>query len=102
MAITDHDEVRGSLEAEALAGRFGLGVIPGIEVSTWDRTLQGLLVRQPISRSGSLRETVQEVGRAGGQRVAPHPLARVGSRDSHLLPQVGSSRTAFLGQDGDD
>ena len=34
IAITDHDEINGSLKALELAPRYGLEVIPGIEVTT--------------------------------------------------------------------
>jgi predicted metal-dependent phosphoesterase TrpH len=33
IAITDHDEIKGSLKAFDLAARFGIEVIPGIEVT---------------------------------------------------------------------
>ena len=42
IAITDHDEIDGALEALALAPRYGVQVIPGIEVSTLDGHLLAL------------------------------------------------------------
>jgi predicted metal-dependent phosphoesterase TrpH len=34
IAITDHDEIAGSLKALEHAGDFGIEVIPGIEITT--------------------------------------------------------------------
>jgi len=34
IAITDHDEIKGSLKAFDLAPQFGIEVIPGIEITT--------------------------------------------------------------------
>ena len=39
IAITDHDEIAGSLQALELAPAFGVEVIPGMEVTTASRTL---------------------------------------------------------------
>ena len=36
IAITDHDEIQGALEAVDLAPRYGIEVIPGCEISTAD------------------------------------------------------------------
>ena len=50
LAVTDHDEIHGALEAAALADQFpGLEVIPGIEVSTFDGHLIGPVGRDSFS-----------------------------------------------------
>lgn len=36
VAITDHDTMAGATRAGVLGQRYGIGVIPGVELSTWD------------------------------------------------------------------
>jgi predicted metal-dependent phosphoesterase TrpH len=38
IAITDHDEIDGALEAEILGPKFGIRVIPGCEISPRPRS----------------------------------------------------------------
>lgn len=75
IAITDHDEVRGSLKALDLASKYEIEIIPGLEVTTLDGDLLALFVTEKIQRSLSLVETVLKVGELGGVCVAPHPMA---------------------------
>lgn len=76
IAITDHDKVRGSLEALELAGKYGIGVIPGSEVTTANGHLLALFIQQPIPRGLPLVETVLRIRESGGLCVAAHPEAR--------------------------
>ena len=76
IAITDHDEIRGALKAFDLAPRYGIEVIPGIEVTTAEGDLLALFVTKTITPGLSLIETILEVGEAGGICIAPHPMAR--------------------------
>jgi hypothetical protein len=73
IAITDHNEVRGGLEAQELAGEYGLQVIPGAEISTRDGHLLALFIEEAIPARLSLVETLLEVGEQGGMAIAPHP-----------------------------
>ena len=75
IAITDHDEIAGSLKAVDLASKYGVEVISGIEITTGEGDLLALNVTQKIERSLSLIETVLRVGEAGGFCIAPHPMA---------------------------
>ena len=77
IAITDHDEIRGALQAFEVAHRFGVDVIPGIEITTADGDLLALFVTEKIMPGLSLVETLLRVGEAGGICLAPHPMARV-------------------------
>jgi predicted metal-dependent phosphoesterase TrpH len=74
IAITDHDEIQGALEAQDLASKFGIDVIPGIEISTAEGELLALFVTQIIEQNLPLIETVLKVGELGGICIAPHPL----------------------------
>ena len=44
IAVTDHDEIRGSLEARELAPKYGIEAISGAEVTTKDGHLVALFV----------------------------------------------------------
>jgi predicted metal-dependent phosphoesterase TrpH len=76
IAITDHDEIKGSLKAMELAPRFGVEVIPGIEITTAEGDLLALFVTEKIEPNLSLIGTILKVGEAGGICIAPHPMAR--------------------------
>ena len=76
IAITDHDEIKGSLKAFDLAAQFGIEVIPGIEITTAEGDLLALFVTEKIEPNRSLMETISKVGEAGGVCIAPHPMAR--------------------------
>ena len=75
IAITDHDEINGALEALELAPQYGVEVIPGIEITTAEGDLLALNVTQTVERGLSLVETAFKVGEAGGFCIAPHPMA---------------------------
>lgn len=76
LAITDHDEVRGALEAEELAPRYGIEVIPGSEISTADGHLLALFIREKFQAGLPLKETVLKVREKGGLCIVPHPEAK--------------------------
>lgn len=75
IAITDHDEIDGSLKALELASQYDIEVIPGIEVTTADGDLLALNVTEKVERGHSLIETVLKVRELGGFCIAPHPMA---------------------------
>jgi predicted metal-dependent phosphoesterase TrpH len=75
IAITDHDEIIGSLKAAELAPAFGVEVIPGTEVTTAEGDLLALNVTQKIERNLTLIETVSKVSELGGFCIAPHPMS---------------------------
>ncbi len=76
IAITDHDEIRGALQAFELAPEVGIEVIPGIEVTTAEGDLLALFVAEKIEPGRSLIETITRISEAGGVCVVPHPTAR--------------------------
>lgn len=73
IAVTDHNEVRGALEAREACTRFGVEIIPGIEVSTQDGHLLALFVEQNIPRGKSIIDTLLLIREMGGIAIAPHP-----------------------------
>jgi predicted metal-dependent phosphoesterase TrpH len=76
LAITDHDTIRGVREAQDLAPRYGLEVIPGCEISTRDGHLLALFIENPIKPDLPLLDTVLALADQGGICVAAHPYAR--------------------------
>lgn len=75
LAITDHDEINGALKALELAPKYGVEVIPGIEITTAEGDLLALNITQMVDRDLPLVETVLRVGELGGFCIAPHPMA---------------------------
>ncbi|MCS7083113.1 MAG: PHP domain-containing protein [Bacteroidetes bacterium] len=73
VAITDHDEIRASLEALSLAPAYGLQVVPGSEVSTAEGHLLALFVYRTPPAGLSLGDTVRWVRDEGGLCIIPHP-----------------------------
>ncbi|CAA9281240.1 MAG: hypothetical protein AVDCRST_MAG77-3860 [uncultured Chloroflexi bacterium] len=91
VAVADHDQVAGALEAvEWCAGRPGgrLRAVVGTEISaSWGRHVVALFFQapyptRPFPRFRPLRETVERVAAAGGIVVVPHAL-------STLVPSLG-------------
>ena len=87
IAITDHNEISGALEAQAQAE--GIKVIVAEEVKTAKQgEVIGLFIRKKIERGLGLAETVAEIKRQGGLVYIPHPFDRLHSVPDyeHLLP----------------
>jgi predicted metal-dependent phosphoesterase TrpH len=89
IAITDHDELRGALQARELAPGYGIGVVPGVEITTSEGHLLAYWVERPVPAHRSLIETLLRVGEQGGLCVAPHPTAQwVSSLGAALIWQA--------------
>ncbi|MFN8202301.1 MAG: PHP domain-containing protein [Solirubrobacteraceae bacterium] len=82
IAVTDHNEISGALEAQAKAADFGVKVIVGEEVKTASQgEVIGLFLTEKIPRGMTLQETVAEIRRQGGLVYVPHPFDRM-----HAVP----------------
>jgi predicted metal-dependent phosphoesterase TrpH/glycosyltransferase involved in cell wall biosynthesis len=91
IAVTDHNEISGALEARAKAAEFGVKVIVGEEVKTLDQgEVIGLFIEEKIPRGMTLEETIAEIRRQGGIVYVPHPFDRLHSVPDyeHLLRVV--------------
>ncbi len=92
IAITDHNEVSGALEARELAERVGgIKVIVAEEVKTaTEGEVIGLFIEEKIERGMSMAETIGEIRRQGGLVYVPHPFDRLHSVPGyeHLLKVV--------------
>jgi predicted metal-dependent phosphoesterase TrpH len=92
IAVTDHNEISGALEAAAQAEGSGphppVKVIVGEEVKTAAQgEVIGLFIKEKIPRGMTLEETVAEIKRQGGLVYVPHPFDRMHSVPDyqHLL-----------------
>jgi hypothetical protein len=86
IAVTEHNEISGALEAAAKAK--GIKVIVGEEVKTASQgEVIGLFIKEKIPRGMTLQETIAEIKRQGGLVYVPHPFDRMHSVPDykHLL-----------------
>jgi glycosyltransferase involved in cell wall biosynthesis len=106
IAITDHNEISGALEARERAD--GIKVIVAEEVKTADQgEVIGLFIEEKIPRGMTLQETIAEIRRQGGLVYVPHPFDRMHAVPDyeHLLDvveeidaiEVFNPRVAFPG-----
>ncbi len=87
IAVTDHNEISGALEARAKAD--GFKVIVGEEIKTAEQgEVIGLFIEEKIPRGLTLAATIAEIKRQGGLVYVPHPFDRMHSVPDyeHLLP----------------
>jgi len=80
IAVTDHNEISGALEAREKARGTGIEVIVGEEVKTAGQgEVIGLFIEERIPRGMTLQETIAEIRRQGGLVYVPHPFDRMHS-----------------------
>lgn len=97
IALTDHDDIRGSFLLRDLAARArsGIEVVTGIEVTTRSGHLLALYLETDIPMFRPLPETIVAIHRAGGIAIVPHPL-------SYLTFSIGERTLRQLAARGDD
>ncbi len=97
IAVTDHNEISGALEARekankssARGGRDRIKVIVGEEVKTAEQgEVIGLFIEEKIPRGLTMAETVAEIKRQGGLVYVPHPFDRMHAvPDYEHLPEI--------------
>ena len=92
IAITDHNEVSGALEARRIAEQMGdIKVIVAEEVKTAEQgEVIGLFLEEKIPKGMTMAETIAEIRRQGGLVYVPHPFDRFHSVPDyeHLLDIV--------------
>jgi len=91
LAITDHNTLEGSLQAQKLArdreDYKNLVVIPGLEVSTNYGDILGFFVQEEI-RTHDAFEVIELIREQGGISVIVHPFKRLKSYPRDLLREV--------------
>ena len=97
IAITDHDDVRGAIQALELIEKrnYRFKVIPGNEITTRQGHLLALFVTQEFPMLRSLEWSMAAVYEAGGMLIAPHPLSWLTTsiREKQLLIAHESKHT---------
>jgi predicted metal-dependent phosphoesterase TrpH len=92
IAITDHNEVSGALEAAAIAESMDdLKVIVAEEVKTAEQgEVIGLFLKEKIPKGLTMAETIVAIREQGGMVYVPHPFDRFHSVPDyeHLLDIV--------------
>lgn len=90
LAITDHDKVKGAIEALKEAEKRGIpiSVVLGTEATTAQGHILALFVEETggVPTMLSLKDTVKEVHRQGGLVVAPH--VGVGFSPASIAPET--------------
>ncbi len=72
IAISDHDEFRGSQEAVKLGKKLNIIVIPAQEVTTTDGHMLALGIQEKVRPGLSALETIDVIHQQGGISIAPH------------------------------
>ena len=76
IAVTDHNTVRGSLEAEKLVRDLNLNliIIPGMELSTKEGHLLILGIRDELPSGLGIGEAIKIARERGATIIVPHPF----------------------------
>jgi len=92
IAITDHNEVSGAIEARRIAAEMGdIKVIVAEEVKTAEQgEVIGLFLKEKIPKGLTMAETIAAIREQGGLVYVPHPFDRFHSVPDyeHLLDIV--------------
>jgi predicted metal-dependent phosphoesterase TrpH len=83
IAVTDHNEVSGALEAAALGKP--ITVIVGEEVKTAQGEVIGLFLHERIEPGLSMGDTIAAIQEQGGLVYMPHPFDRL-----HTIPDAST------------
>jgi len=74
IAITDHNEIKGSLEAFQLSKEInGLLVLRGMEVSSSEGHILAYGIHEKVERDLSPQDTIEKIEELGGIAVIAHP-----------------------------
>jgi predicted metal-dependent phosphoesterase TrpH/glycosyltransferase involved in cell wall biosynthesis len=80
IAITDHNEISGALDAARKAHDYDVKVIVAEEVKTAEQgEVIGLFITEKIAKGLTMAETIAEIKRQGGLVYVPHPFDRLHS-----------------------
>jgi predicted metal-dependent phosphoesterase TrpH len=77
VALTDHDEIGGALEARRFAEahpELGVEVVVGEEISTLNGHLLGLYLEERVAPGLSAADTIARIHAQGGLAIAAHPF----------------------------
>jgi predicted metal-dependent phosphoesterase TrpH len=77
IALTDHDDIRGSFVLRELAAKRAspVEIVTGIEVTTRSGHLLALFIEDELPMFAPLSATVAQIHALGGIAIVPHPLS---------------------------
>ncbi len=75
LAITDHGEIQGAMEAIEYAKGKPILILPGIEIKTKEGDILALNIKEKIENGLSAKETIEKIKALGGFVVLPHPFS---------------------------
>lgn len=92
VAITDHNTLKGNIEAQRLAPEFGVVVIPAAEIDTSERgQILAFGIREEVVPFRSPEVIIADIQKQGGVAVVAHPfdIARGAHGLDHFLAADG-------------
>ncbi len=75
VCITDHNSIRGAIEAKKYGKKTEVDIVVGEEVSTKDGEVLALFIDERIPPGLSAEETIASIHSQGGLAIAPHPYS---------------------------
>ena len=91
LAVTDHDEIRASLQAVERAAEYDLVGIPGMEISSAAGHVIGLDITEAVPPGLPFRETLGRIHEQGGIAVVPHPYQEM---RNGVMAEIGPDELA--------
>lgn len=88
LAITDHNEIKGALEAIELAKGKKILIVPGIEIKTKEGDIIGLNLKEKVEAKNA-KEAIKEIKKRGGFVILPHPFGFFVSFKGNLKEILG-------------
>ena len=74
LCITDHNQIKGAVEAMKFAFDKNILIVPGIEILTTYGEMLGINVKKIIPDGLSPKEAIKQIRKQGGIAVIPHPF----------------------------
>lgn len=97
IAITDHNEISGSVKLwKANRDIRDFVIIPGMEVSSSEGHILALGIKEPVPRDLTPRETIERIEDLGGVAIASHPYRFWSGLGEETVRQAGFSVIEIL------
>lgn len=95
IAITDHDHLISNEETESLTKKYGLLVLPGVEISADGIYAQILAfgIKKEIMPDLGVEETIAKIHEQRGVAIAVHPYRYVNTLDQKMLENIDAIET---------
>lgn len=90
MSITDHNTVKGSLEALKICPKDFI-VIPGSEISATEGHVIGLNIKEKIAPKQSVEITIEKIIDQGGIPIIPHVYRNMSGIKTRILYSISNS-----------